>query len=225
MIVRGERASADDVPADDGWLATIERTVLARLRVPARRRDWRLGRWTAKRVVADRLGDDVALPAIEIRTAADGAPEVVVGETPLPWPLSLSHRDGAALAVLGDEPARLGCDVELIEPRSPAFVADFFTARECAAVARASAPDVWAAVVWSAKESALKARREGLRTDTRTVEVEADVATAAVGAWQPLEVRATDTGETFRGWWRRDGRLVLSVVGDVGTAAPPELRP
>ena len=50
-----------------------------------------------------------------------------------------------------------------IEPRSDAFVADYFTIEEQALVARASAADRdrILALLWSGKESALKALREG----------------------------------------------------------------
>jgi 4'-phosphopantetheinyl transferase len=60
----------------------------------------------------------------------------------------------------------------LIELRSDAFVADYFTAEEQPLVARASSPVDGLrllAPVSSGKESALKALREGLRLDTRCV--------------------------------------------------------
>ena len=40
--------SDGDVPVGDGWLSAGERATLDRLRIPKRRADWRLGRWTAK---------------------------------------------------------------------------------------------------------------------------------------------------------------------------------
>jgi 4'-phosphopantetheinyl transferase len=197
-----------------------ERAVLATLRFPARRRDWRVARWTAKRLLAARLGADLGLATYEIRAGADGAPEVLVGGEPLPWPVSLSHRAGVAFVALGDRPGRLGCDVERVEPRSPAFLEDFLTAAERARVVGDPAPAVRAAVVWTAKESALKARREGLRADTRSVEVGCDGTTAPEGEWRPVVVRAS-AGETFHGWWRRDGALVACVVADAAFAPPP----
>ena len=41
-----------DVPAGDEWLSARELDVQARLLVPKRRADWRLGRWTAKAALA-----------------------------------------------------------------------------------------------------------------------------------------------------------------------------
>ena len=54
---------------------------------------------------------------------------------------------------------------------------------------------------------ALKALREGLRLDTRIVEVEVPEAVAA--DWQPLTVHYR-RGRHFTGWWRHDP---LSTAG------------
>ena len=43
--------SEESLPADDDWLSEAEREVLAGLRFDRRRRDWRLGRWTARRAL------------------------------------------------------------------------------------------------------------------------------------------------------------------------------
>jgi len=53
-----------DVPAEDDWLSEREAVRLGRMRIPKRRADWRLGRWTAKRALAACLklpGDTEAL--------------------------------------------------------------------------------------------------------------------------------------------------------------------
>ena len=71
-------------------------------------------------------------------------------------------------------PLSVGCDLELVEPRSALFVRDYFTAaeRERVAAAPAREHDELANLIWCAKESALKVLRTGLRRDTRSVEVE-----------------------------------------------------
>ena len=70
----------------------------------------------------------------------------------------------------------LGCDLEIVEPRSDAFVADYFTAEEQEVVRQACPADRFAliALIWSAKESALKALQSGLRIDTRSLSVALD---------------------------------------------------
>ena len=65
-----------EVPPDDDWLTGGERAVLAGLAVAKRRADWRLGRWTAKSLLAAVL--DVPLDRVEVRAADDGAPDVFV---------------------------------------------------------------------------------------------------------------------------------------------------
>jgi len=120
--------------------------------------------------------------------------------------------------------AALGCDLELIEPRSREFVQDFFTAGERARLERSTAADhpLLANLLWSAKESALKALRQGLRLDTRSVEVVAVrlAEPADSGAWSPLSVRSHGTGDTFHGWWRRDGDCVVTLAAAPAPALP-----
>jgi 4'-phosphopantetheinyl transferase len=212
---------AADVPADLTWLAPGERERLAGFHVPARRRDWLLGRWTAKRALGARLGAPAApMPPerIEIRAAEDGAPEPFVDGAPAPWTISLSHRAGRALCAVAPGAAILGCDLERIEPRDAALVADFFAPSE-QAVARAAAPadrERLVALLWSAKESALKALRTGLREDPRDVVVTPH--TPPPGAvWRPLTVVHAPSGRRFAGWWRDAGGWVLTVIAP----APP----
>jgi 4'-phosphopantetheinyl transferase len=209
---------AEEVPADDGWLTPAERIQLAALTVPPRRADWRLGRWAAKHALAAFLG--VSPDSIEIRTAPDGAPEAFLGGRPAPAALSLSHRAGRALCAVAPAGTALGCDLELIEPRSDLFVQDFFTTAERAVVDRAPAAERprLANLLWSAKESALKALRTGLTLDTRSVEVRLlDAgAEAAEAGWSPLAVHSRDTAETFSGGWRQDDGFVLTVATGAG---------
>ena len=194
------------------------------MRFPKRRADWRLGRWTAKHAAAHYLGlaaDPQSLARIEIRAAASGAPEVFIGDDPAPLAISISHREGvAACAVAGPE-AALGCDLEFVEPRSDAFASDYFTEAEQALVARASPSDrtQLLALLWSAKESVLKALRMGLRIDTRSVAVD-PLVELAVGAsdWRPL--RAQHEGQVFHGWWRQADNLVRTMVAAPAPASP-----
>jgi 4'-phosphopantetheinyl transferase len=211
--------AAAQLPPDDGWLAPAERARLAGLQLPARRADWRLGRWTAKLATAAFLG--VPAAAVELRAAADGAPEALVGGRAAPVVVSLSHRAGLAVCMVAPAGGALGCDLELAEPHSAAFVADWFTAGEREAVACARPEDraLLLAVLWSAKESALKALRAGLRFDTRWVVVEPP-ALGPDGSWWPLTVRHPAAARVLRGWWRHDAGRVLTMVAD-GAPEPP----
>jgi 4'-phosphopantetheinyl transferase len=167
-----------DVPQRSDWLSASEAARLNDMRFAKRRADWRLGRWTAKRAVAVCLNVPAhpqGLAEMEIRPAPSGAPEVFFANKSAPVTISLSHRAGTAVCAVALSGAALGCDLELIEPRSDGFVADYFTTEEQALVARAFAADRprLCALLWSGKESALKALRAGLRLDTRCVSVEA----------------------------------------------------
>jgi len=216
--------SAADVPAHDDWLSANEARVLNGMRFAKRRADWRLGRWTAKRALAAYLnvpGDAHALSAIEITTEPSGAPQAIFANKPAAVTISLSHRAGRAICAIAPSGAVLGCDLEMIEPRSDAFATDYFTAEEQALVARAPAADRYRllALLWSAKESALKALRVGLRLDTRCVIVSlaGELSREGDDGWHPLEARYED--RTFHGWWHNQGNFLRTVVG---TPAPVE---
>src|SRR5690349_15398104 len=119
-----------DVPPTDDWLSASEAACLARLRFAKRRADWRLGRWTAIRAVSESLSLQRPLATVEIRAAPSGAPEVFLGGHPAKLAISISHRAGRAVCAVAHCGAALGCDLELVEPRSSAFAADYFTATE-----------------------------------------------------------------------------------------------
>lgn len=211
--------SVADLPRGDDWLGPGERRVLAGLTVDKRRSDWRLGRFCAKAAVAGWLG--VAPSRLEIVAAADGAPEARLDGEPAPVALALSHRAGRALAVVGDADLRIGCDLEVVEPRSQAFLDDWLTPAERAALAGADGARraLVANLLWSAKEAAAKARREGLRLDLRDALAEADGLGSERPEWRALSVRWSD-GDVARGWWRAEPGWVMTVAGDPPPGPP-----
>jgi 4'-phosphopantetheinyl transferase len=230
--VRLAWATLASVPEGDAWLTPAESAVLDRFRVSKRGADWRLGRWVAKEAVARALaaeGERGGAPApseIEILAAPGGGPRARI-LTPGEWPsvsVSLSHSAGTGFAVAAAGILRIGCDVEEVAPRSDAFVSDYFTAGEVAWIwaggdEHAPAPErhLRANLLWSAKESALKALGEGLRKDTRSVVVDTEELDSAGlegagDAWRPLRLTSAD-GSRFAGWSRISDGLVWTVVG------------
>lgn len=232
------------------WLSAREQVRLGALRFAKRRADWQLGRWTAKHAVAACLqlpADLHSLASIEVHPSPCGAPETFLGDKWASVTISLSHRAGRAVCAVATDRAALGCDLEVIESHSDAFIADYFATEEQALVARATPSDRPGLVtlLWSAKESALKALHAGLRLDTRRVIVtlvdalrtqneggevcaheeyanNADFAAwrqDAVNGWCPLRVRHIDD-QTFLGWWQHTGKFLRSIV-----ATPPPARP
>jgi 4'-phosphopantetheinyl transferase len=216
-----------DLPLHDNWLTDYERENLVRLHIPKRRRDWRLGRWTAKRAIALALHLDPlsSLTDIEIRAAASGAPDAFHRKSALPFAISLSHTSGIALCTVAARELKHGCDIELVEPRNSIFPADYFTEDEQAFVDNAVAEerDLVVTLFWSAKESTLKAIGTGLRHPTRYVEVSfpdmqggaapRELPGSLLGAmtWLPLHTQ-TGAGESFCGWWREARQLIRTVV-------------
>ena len=216
-----------DVPESGDWLTPAESARLAGLRFPKRRTEVRLARWTAKLALAASLGlDDDAgtLAGIELRAAATGAPAAFLGNEPAPVAVSLTDRADWAVCVVAPVDLAVGCDLELVEPRSDAFVRDWLTPAEqdlVFGVAPGEDQQVLANLVWSAKESALKALQTGLRRDTRSVEVDV-VERAGHERWARLRVRAEE-GLTFPGWWRRYGDFVLTCAAGADCDPPVSL--
>jgi 4'-phosphopantetheinyl transferase len=212
-----------DVPGDDAWLAPREAEYLARLRFPKRHSEFRLGRWTAKRAIALWLGRErssAGLRAIVIDRAPDGAPAAFVDGRPASLYLTMTDRADQAVCLVGPPGTALGCDLELVEPRSDGFVGDYLTASEQRLVADAAGDgrDLLANLIWCGKESALKVLRTGLRRSTLSVEVSFPGGTHVDG-WGPLRVRAVE-GAVFPGWWQRFGAFVLTVAATAAFAPP-----
>jgi len=213
-----------DVPEENDWLSRNEVIFLERLRIARRRVQWRLGRWTAKRAVAACL-DSAARPPelakIAIWPSPSGAPQVYREGEPGALTISISHREQRAICAVARPGAELGCDLERIEPHSDAFIADYFTSEERALVARHSAAEQprILALLWSGKESALKALGAGLRLDTRSVVVDLVDAPASVNEWNPFQVSCVGD-KVFQGWWQQADGMVRTVV-----AAPPPAPP
>jgi 4'-phosphopantetheinyl transferase len=212
-----------DVPTGDQWLSEAERLRLRGLRIPKRRQDWRLGRWTAKCAVAAYLQrSHHRASEIEICATVSGAPEVVIrGCDALPS-ISISHCSGSAVCVVAAPGSAVGCDLERVAPRTDAFYETFFTDCERKELSRVLATEraLAACVIWCAKESYLKAIREGLRRSTRDVEVSLENTVGSIqnvvehsssGEWSTYRLRCGN--DLASGFWKRDKDFVTAVIG------------
>jgi 4'-phosphopantetheinyl transferase len=213
-------AGEHEVPADDGWMTERELAWLNRMRFPKRRLEYRLARWCAKAAIADFLDPSPAIGQIEIGHLPEGAPAGYVGGVEMARRISMTDRAGWAICAIAPEGVEVGVDLELVEPRTPLFVADYFTPREAARAGHGADP-MMSNLIWSAKESALKVLRTGLRRDTRSVEVE--VEDASGDDWARLSVTGDGIAKPFTGWWRRYGLFVLTIAGDAPTGPPVAL--
>lgn len=221
-LARGE----DQLPPVGEWLTRAEHSRAAGLRYTKRRTDFLLGRWTLKLAVTRALGwpDDAAgLARVEARPAPGGAPRLYVDGRPAARAVSLTDRAGCAVCLVAAGAGKVGCDVEIVEPRSDAFVRDYLTGPERLAVA-AAGPDrnKAANLIWSAKESALKVLETGLRRDTRSVEVTVVDLCPPQRTWSPLRIRTAE-GAVFPGWWRQSGPFLITACWPGGGPPPAAL--
>jgi 4'-phosphopantetheinyl transferase len=221
-LARGE----DQLPPVGEWLTPAEHRRAAGLRYTKRRNDFLLGRWTVKLAVTRAFGwpdDPAGLARVEARPAPTGAPRLYVDGLPAARGLSLTDRAGCAVCLVAAGTGKVGCDVEIVEPRSDSFVRDYLTEAERRVVATAGpARDKAANLIWSAKESALKVLETGLRRDTRSVEVTVAELDPPKRTWSPLEVRTTE-GAVFPGWWRQSGVFLVTACSPSGGPPPAAL--
>jgi len=216
-----------DVPRDNDWLTLDERARYEAMAVEKRREEWRLGRWTSKRAVSTYLAgaaEQLDPASLDIRAAYDGAPQVIVRGEPGRACISISHRSGFCLCAVAGSDVPVGCDLEVIEPHSSEFIADYFTAEEQSLLLRTLPSDhpLFVSLIWSAKESALKVVRKGLRRDTRSMIVQLDPEQSGDG-WMPLSIRCVESSKWFHGWWQTIGGFVLTITAAVVTDKPIDL--
>jgi 4'-phosphopantetheinyl transferase len=213
-----------DVPEGDDWLSDGERAVLGGLRFPKRRNDWLLGRWTVKCAIrAYQPHQDPALSSLEIRAAADGAPEAFRLGEPAAVSISISHSNNRSMCAVGSPEISVGCDLERMEQQEIKFFEDYFAPEEIALVQNASAEQSLVAyLIWSAKETILKILREGLRRDTRSVLIHPDLS-ATENSWRAWTGQCLETSRTFSGWWRACDDYVYSLAAGNPTSFPKQI--
>jgi phosphopantetheinyl transferase len=237
------------------WLTPRERLVVEGFHYEKRRTEWLLGRLAAKRLVCDLLRDRLSRKVnpsdIEVWRRSSGAPMLLSADDFLPWPigsplpieLSLSHSDGAILCGAfwqtgqSSSVPRLGVDVERVDPRPPDLFRDYFTESEhrYCQDAQGVVRDELATLIWSGKESTLKALEKGLTVDTRAVtclpasnesSLDALELVPSVG-WQPLRIsvpRWSPTVSRSLGYWHSQAGFMLTLVvtwTSVATEAQP----
>jgi 4'-phosphopantetheinyl transferase len=209
-------------PGDDfSFLSPAERVKLASLRLPKRRTEWLHGRRIAKQLLFNCFpqlaGSDPA--QVSVLNTLSGAPYFAdANGMALPLALSLSHRAGWAACAVTDSPGlSIGIDLECIEPRADSFMETFFTVEEIATTRSFNGVqrDVWITLVWSMKEAALKALRQGLRLDTRSIQIQpTDSITGEATDWQSIGVQCSQTAPAHWSTWfmRRDALLISMAI-------------
>jgi len=205
------------VDPPEGQLSAEELKRFAQMHFPKRRSEWLQGRLTAKKLIVQCVPgmESVPFDQITIANTPEGAPYVQVAGNVLPVPLSISHREGCAVAAVSTtHGVGLGIDLEWVEDHPQSFYEDFFTVGELRTLGEYAADKrAWAgSLIWSAKEAVLKALGQGLRLDTRTVEILC-IAIATVDSWGLVELRvANSENEIWYGYWRNLGQHVLTLA-------------
>lgn len=177
------------------WLAQSELAALNQFRDPQRRVDWLAGRWCAKQLLAEVIGDGCESHAqlqIVSRNSSDRgcAPMVFRSGVKLDIQLSISHGATLTVAVAAESKSgSVGVDaVERIElPDS--FATTWFSPAECRRIRNSC----WSiAAGWAAKEAVFKAGGDGLPFRPRRIRIaEIDDAGCLVtdGSQNLVEVR------------------------------------
>lgn len=199
------------------FLGKQEKVEYARLKVPKRKEEWMGSRLAVKRLIfACRPQLGLAnLAQVQILKEHSGVPFLQINEAGrlLGW-LSLSHSHGHVLAAYSPDDIRFGVDLELIEYRSIDFVRDFFTTAEVQQ-ATIGAPDqkiVATTIIWSAKGVVLKAISEGLRIDTRKIEIHFSPETSNGARWNRLDITSADVKiPSQRLLWRKEGDFIQTL--------------
>jgi 4'-phosphopantetheinyl transferase len=212
------------IPENDDWLSREEKNISLGFRVPKRRNDWRLGRWTAKQaILACHNKAYPEISSLEIRAAQDGAPEPYYEGAPAPVSISLSHSKDRALCAVALGGAAVGCDLEWIEPRERNFAEDYFTQEEMSFVLKVpETRELAETLIWSAKEATLKILRQGLTRDTRSIRIRVDCAESG-NPWNSWTGECLESTRIFPGWWCAAEGFVYTIASDRRSLPPGPL--
>ncbi len=227
-LIYWTRIASHQAPLEaSGFLSPEELQKYSSFRFSKRRDEWLLGRRTAKTLVqCIPVYQHYSLDQIEIRNTAQGAPYLQLPDRAAPAEcLTISHSGNFALCALATGlKMQIGADLEMIEARTETFILDYFTPAErqlvenCPAANRAKL----VTLIWSLKESMLKALGVGLRRDTRMVEVN-DLdgipnSDDDHGSWQKVQVGEKPASDRiWAAWWRCEDLFVLTLAGFAST--------
>ncbi len=163
------------ISQSENWLSVSEKRRMASFGSRKRQREFLLGRFAARRLLAGHL--DVPENAVEILVGAEGAPRI-------PYEglrLSIAHaRDLACAAINRGE---IGIDIEPIVDRRPDLYTYLLHEREYPVLEDTGLPHNEAQILlWSLKEAVLKGRRTGFQMSPKrlTVSMDADNEAALV---------------------------------------------
>lgn len=170
---------ASEPPRTEG-LSPDERDRTAAFGSAKRRREFALGRLTARSLLAERLA--LAEPDVPLRVGEDGAPEVEGTDLRL----SIAHASTAerSFAAAAVAPHAVGVDLEVIRPRRPDLYRFVLHPDEYGLLeALPYGHDAAQVLLWTLKEAALKAMRTGFRCSPKKLRLTVEPGRRAGGVW------------------------------------------
>ena len=142
-------------------------------KIPKRQKEWLAGRIYVKQLYHRVMDLDVALPSIRIDRLPDGQPLLKLNGQPVGESISISHSHGWVAAAVDPLGQPIGIDLEQVELRDEAFLADYFTDNERNWIESSHelTREQKTTLIWSCKESVLKALGQGLHLDPLRLEI------------------------------------------------------
>ena len=175
ITLRWESFDSEQAEAWTALLSDEEQERLETFKSPKRKRAFALGRTSARRLLAGRLG--IAPRAVALRVAPDGAVEVADA----PCQLSIAHTEEHAVVAAAE--SDIGVDLERIVPRRPDLHRFLFYPEDYPLFEALDLDRTHAQVLcWTLKEATLKAMRTGFRRSPKDVRLSINTAAQSARA-------------------------------------------
>lgn len=227
MTLFGAIQHQEDVPVHFEWLHPLEIAYLETLRFDKRRLDWLLGRWTSKVLLQQVLCPDAPLSEIEIRKGQNREPLVYLKEELAGCRLSISHSHGKAFCVLSRDNNPVGCDLEKVESRSELFIRDYFTEREhrlfTEKYSQVFGRDAFYTLLWSAKESVMKACLSGLSIPAKNIDLQ-EIKGFNADSWSEISLENRVSKALYHGFFKLGDGFAWAVLAEVGQGDPSPIK-
>lgn len=170
-------------------LTTAEQAVYRGFKTRKRQVEWLAGRIAVKQLYIKLSHNRYNPLDLSVAREGTGAPYLIEGDIRTSGRISISHTAGCVVVLLTKSELRIGIDLEEVSSREPAFITDYFTPMEQNYI-RGNQPltmEFRANLLWSAKESVLKAISTGLGVDPLRVEIDGVNVRQTMNGWTGLK--------------------------------------
>jgi phosphopantetheinyl transferase len=178
----------DEVTAVHEFLNESEREIYWGFKTRKRQLEWLAGRVAIKRLFCLINTPGITPANLMVERETSGLPYLVAKGERANGRISISHNAGWVAVCQTDSDLRIGIDLEEIKSRDPAFLLDYFSRSEREQIMNGGLHtlDFRTNLIWSAKESVLKAISTGLGTDPLKVEIDGLNSIEQKGGWGVL---------------------------------------